>query len=102
MVPAGSEVTLADLAKQHNLTPQKVYQSATRDTKPAPIPLAEGGGYGRKTVQEMCESARRSDVDRTRAAATNMASRRRRPATSENSRQRPASGRIDIVKILQG
>jgi hypothetical protein len=55
IVPASSEVTLADLAKQHDLTPQEVYNIATRNTKPAPVSLAEGGGYGRKSVQEICD-----------------------------------------------
>jgi hypothetical protein len=53
--PDSSEVTLADLAKKHSVTPREVYEAAVRGETPAPVPLAEGGGYGRKSVQEMCD-----------------------------------------------
>ncbi|MFB3854174.1 MAG: DUF4405 domain-containing protein [Vicinamibacterales bacterium] len=47
------KTTLAEIAEAHHLTPQAVYQRARADASVAPVPLAEGGGYGRKTVEDI-------------------------------------------------
>jgi len=47
------KTTLAEIGDAHGLTPQAVYQRARADAPVAPVSLAEGGGYGRKTVKDM-------------------------------------------------
>jgi hypothetical protein len=50
-----AEVTLQALATTYNVTPREVYLKALGDARPASMPLAEGGGFGRKTVGQLCE-----------------------------------------------
>jgi hypothetical protein len=52
---ANSDATLLALARRHGMTPQQVYAAARGTENPAHVPLAEGGGYGRKTVQQICD-----------------------------------------------
>jgi hypothetical protein len=100
ITPASAEVTLASLADDHKLTPQAVYKAAMRDTTPAPIPLAEGGGYGLKTVREICEQIKvpvSTGLERLRQQGIE--------ATPESNMRelatRAGKQPIDLVKILQ-
>ena len=48
-------MTVRQIADQNNLTPQQVYQKIqSEDAKPK-VSLAEGGGWGRMNVQQVCE-----------------------------------------------
>ena len=48
-------MTVQQIADQNNLTPQQVYQRIqSEDAKPT-VSLAEGGGWGRMNVQQVCE-----------------------------------------------
>jgi hypothetical protein len=101
MTPASPEVTLAALAEQYKMTPLQVYQTAMRDAKPAPIPLAEGGGYGRRTVQDICDQVGlpvSKGLDRLKRQGIDAkpSSTMRELATAAGMRP------IDVVKILQG
>jgi len=45
--------TLHAIATTYRTTPKQVYAKALGEAKPAAVPLAEGGGYGQKTVQQV-------------------------------------------------
>jgi hypothetical protein len=48
-------MTVQQIADEHGLTPQQVYQKIqSADAKPK-VSLAEGGGWGRMTVGQVCE-----------------------------------------------
>lgn len=47
-------VTLAELATKNNLTPSQLAEKMMVGKKPK-VAIAEGGGYGRKSVKEVCE-----------------------------------------------
>ena len=48
-------VTVQQIADEHKLTPQQVYQKIrSEDAKPK-VSLADGGGWGRMNVQQVCE-----------------------------------------------
>ena len=49
---AGPQVTIAALASAHGLTPQQVWVKLKGQERPKEIPA--GGGYGSKTVAEVC------------------------------------------------
>ncbi len=55
--PADTDVSLLDLAGELKKTPQEIYRAAVRDANPAAMPLTEGGGYGRRTVQQIADQA---------------------------------------------
>ncbi len=49
-----AELTVRQIADRHGLTPQQVYQKIqSEDAKPK-ASIAEGGGWGRKNVAEVC------------------------------------------------
>lgn len=50
---AKPQTTIAALASAHDLTPEQVWVALKGDEKPKELPA--GGGYGRKTVGEVCE-----------------------------------------------
>ena len=50
-----ADVTLQAIASRHGVTPKVVYAKAVGSAKPPQVSLAEGGGYGQKSVQEMAE-----------------------------------------------
>jgi hypothetical protein len=54
-VESGDDATLAVIAARYKVTPREVYAKALGTTKSAPVPLAEGGGYGQKSVQQISE-----------------------------------------------
>ena len=43
------------LAAKYNLTPQQLYKKMRGGGMPKPVAIAEGGGYGRKTVTQIAE-----------------------------------------------
>lgn len=49
-----SETTLETIASQNNLTPAQLSKIMLAEKKPK-VAISEGGGYGRKTVQDVCE-----------------------------------------------
>lgn len=49
-----SEMTLDMIASQYNLTPAQLAQKIVASKKPR-VAIAEGGGYGRKNVNDVCE-----------------------------------------------
>jgi len=51
------DVTMGQLAERHHLSPQQVYQKIqSADAKPK-VSLTQGGGWGRMTVEQLCERA---------------------------------------------
>lgn len=101
------ETTLLALARAHNMTPQQVYVAA-RGNKAAATqtPLAEGGrgfggGYGRKTVGEMCTELGvplETGLGRLRAAGIDAS------ATSNLRDLARTAGKtpVDVVGIVRG
>ncbi len=98
---AGPTMTVQQIADENQLTPQQVYQKIqSEDAKPK-VSLAEGGGWGRMNVQQVCE---RFDVPldagvaRLRAAGID--------ATASTAIRELATSRgktpIDIAKIIVG
>jgi hypothetical protein len=79
-----------------------VYAKAVGTAKPAQVPLAEGGGYGQKSVQQMAEQLNiplATALDRLHRAGISQAvsdSNLRELATA--SSRRP----FEIAQIIQG
>jgi len=48
-------ILVKDLAAQYNLTPAQLYEKMRREEDPGPALVAEGGGYGRKTVAQIAQ-----------------------------------------------
>lgn len=101
MVVPGGDVTLLALAEEHNITPQQVYTAAMGSAKVAKMPLAEGGGYGQKTIQQVCDQlgiSVETGLERLRAGGVDA-------ATDSNIRELAVkNGRspIEMVKLLEG
>jgi hypothetical protein len=97
-----ASVTLLDLAKQRNVTPQAVYMAAMGEAKAPKRPLAEGGGYGQKTIGQLCEQAGLPvsvGMERLRTAGVDKAS------PDSNVRElalETGKTPIEIVRILEG
>jgi len=99
--PAGTGVTLANLAAELKKTPQEVYRAALRDAKPAAMPLAEGGGYGRRTVQQICDQTGvpvTKGLERLRQSGIEAGPGSTIRELASQSGKMP----LDIVKLLQG
>jgi hypothetical protein len=94
-------MTVQQIAAANKLTPQQVYQKIqSEDAKPK-VSLAEGGGWGRMNVQQVCERFSvplDAGVARLQAAGIEAA-----PATAirELATSRGKSP-IDIAKIIAG
>jgi len=94
-------MTVQQIADQNSLTPQQVYQRIqSEDAKPK-VSLAEGGGWGRMTVQQVCEKYSvpvGTGVERLRAAGTEAEAGTmiRELATAQGKAP------IDIAKIIAG
>lgn len=54
MTAPAPEVTLQALATTYQTTPRAVYLKALGPEKAASVPAAEGGGFGRKTIAQLC------------------------------------------------
>jgi hypothetical protein len=101
MAAPGPDVTLLDLAKQHDITPQQVYTAALGSAKAAKMPLAEGGGYGRKTVRQISDQLGipvETGLERLRTGGVDA-------AADNNIRElalKKGRSPIEIVKLLEG
>jgi len=94
-------MTVRQIADQNNLTPQQVYQKIqSEDAKPK-MSLAEGGGWGRMNVQQVCEKYSvpvGTGAERLRAAGIEAESGTmiRELATAQGKTP------LDIAKIIAG
>ncbi len=97
-----AEVTLQAVASRYNVTPKDVYVKAVGAAKPASVPLAEGGGYGQKSVQQIADQLNiplDTAIERLHRAGISQAapdSNLRELATA--SSRRP----FEIAHIIQG
>jgi hypothetical protein len=95
------DVTIGQLAERNNLSPQQVYQKIqSADAKPK-VGLSQGGGWGRMTVEQLCERAGitvETGLDRLRAQGIEAT------ATSglRELGTRLGKSPIDIAKIAAG
>lgn len=97
-----AEVTLQAIASGHGVTPKEVYAKAVGNAKPAQAPLAEGGGYGQKSVRQMAEQLNiplATALDRLHQAGISQAAadRNLRELATASSR-----GPFEIAQIIQG
>ena len=100
-VPDVQNTTLLDLSRAHGLTPQQVYTKAMGQANAAKVPLAEGGGYGRKTVQQICDQLQ-VPVDQ---ALGRLRSQGIEAGPADNMRevaQRHGKTPVEVVKVIQG
>jgi hypothetical protein len=102
MPAEGPETTLQVIAAKNKVTPREVYAKALGAAKPAAVPLAEGGGYGQKTVQQIAEQVNvplATAIDRLRQAGIDDAaadSNVRELATTHGRRP------FEVAQIIQG
>jgi hypothetical protein len=55
-IDAGApEATLGEIAERHGLRPSELYAKIREGEGKAAIPIAEGGGYGQKTVRQVSD-----------------------------------------------
>jgi hypothetical protein len=97
----GKDLTLLALAKEHNITPQQVYTAAMGSTQVAKMPLAEGGGYGQKTIQQICDQlgiSVETGLERLRTGGVEAATDSKiRELAVQNGRSP-----IEMVRLLEG
>ena len=94
-------MTVQQIADENTLTPQQVYQKIqSEDAKPK-VSLAEGGGWGRMNVQQVCE---RFNVPLDAGVARLQAAGIEASATTMIRELATARGKtpIDIAKIVVG
>jgi len=94
-------MTVQQIADANRLTPQQVYQKIqSEDAKPK-VSLAEGGGWGRMNVQQVCE---RFNVPLDAGVARLQAAGIQASATTMIRELATARGKtpIDIAKIVVG
>ena len=94
-------MTVQQIADENTLTPQQVYQKIqSEDAKPK-VSLAEGGGWGRMNVQQVCE---RFNVPLDAGVARLKAAGIEASATTTIRELATARGKtpIDIAKIVVG
>jgi hypothetical protein len=94
-------MTVQQIADENKMTPQQVYQKIQSDDAKPTVSLAEGGGWGRLTVQQVCERFSvplDAGVARLQAAGIEAAAGTmiRELATSRGKTP------IDIAKIIVG
>jgi hypothetical protein len=98
---SSTEVTLLELARQHRLTPQQVFTAAMGGASKPRMPAAEGGGWGTKTVQQVCEQLEvplESGLERLRAGGIE-------PSAASNIRElalKNGKSPIELVKLVEG
>jgi hypothetical protein len=102
MTAPGTDVTLQSLATTYNVTPRQVYLKALGPANAVSVGLAEGGGFGRKTVGQLCEEASipvETALARLRQAGFTA-------ATAESNMRQLASQNgkrpIEVAEIIQG
>jgi hypothetical protein len=102
MTAPGTDVTLQSLATTYKVTPRQVYLKALGQAKAASVPVAEGGGFGRKTVGQLCEEA---DVP-VEAALARLRQAGFTGATAESNMRQLATENgkrpIEVAQIIQG
>jgi len=94
-------MTVRQIADQNRLTPQQVYQRIQSDDAKPKVSLAEGGGWGRMNVQQVCERYSvpvGTGVERLRAAGIDAESGTMLRELATAQRKTP----IDIAKIIAG
>jgi len=98
---AGPTMTVQQIADENRITPQQVYQKIQSDDAKPTVSLAEGGGWGRMNVQQVCERFNvplDAGVARLQAAGID--------ATASTAMRELATSRgktpIDIAKIIVG
>jgi hypothetical protein len=94
-------LTVQQIADENKLTPQQVYQKIqSEDAKPK-VSLAEGGGWGRMNVQQVCE---RFNVPLDAGVARLQAAGIEATASTAIRELATARGKtpIDIAKIIVG
>lgn len=96
------EVTLQAIATRYKVTPKEVYAKAIGTATAPHVPLAEGGGYGQKSVQQIAEQLNvplSTALERLRQAGIGQASAESslRELATANSR-RP----FELAQIIQG
>lgn len=101
MKAESAEVTVQQLAERHGLAPQQVFQKIQSDDATPTISIAEGGGWGRKSVADVCSQfgvSLQDGLDRLRAAGIEAdgTSPIRDLATSRGKTP------IDIAKLIAG
>jgi hypothetical protein len=102
MTAPGTDVTLQSLATTYKVTPRQVYLKALGHARAASVPVAEGGGFGRKTVGQFCEETNipvETALERLRQAgftAATAESNMRQLATQNGKRP------IEVSQIIQG
>jgi hypothetical protein len=95
------DVTMGQLAERHSLSPQQVYEKIqSADAKPK-VTLTQGGGWGRMTVEQLCERAAvpvATGLERLRAQGIEAT------ATSglRDLGSKLGKSPIDIAKIIAG
>lgn len=100
MVPTGPDVTLLALADEHKRTPRDIYRVALGDAQPAASPLAEGGGYGRRTVEDISRQMGLSietALDRLRRHGLEATPSSTVRELATKSGKKP----IDVIKLLE-
>ncbi len=97
-----ADTTLQTLAATYKVTPRQVYLSALGPEKAAAVPQAGGGGFGRKTVAQLCGETN-TPVE---AALERLAQAGFTGATAESNMRELATkhGRrpIEVAQIIQG
>jgi hypothetical protein len=102
MSAPAADVTIQVLASTYKTTPRQVYLKAMGQAKPAAVSIAEGGGYGRRNVGQLCDEANvpvETALERLRQAGFTGAT------AGSNLRQLAAdNGRrpIEVAQAIQG
>jgi hypothetical protein len=101
IVADSATVSVKSLAKKHNLTPQQLYAKMQKGTQQKVVQVAEGGGYGRKTISQVCDQ-----VNVTLAEGLRRLQARGIVADESNNVRdlaaKAGKSPIDIVKIISG
>ena len=97
----GPEATLGEIAARHGLRPSELYAKIREDEPKAAIPIAEGGGYGQRTVRQL------SDQLQIPLADVLLNLRRQGVAAEPDSNVKALAGAhgklpIEIVRMMQG
>jgi hypothetical protein len=98
---AQATMTVQQIADENRLTPQQVYQKIQSDDAKPKVSLAEGGGWGRMIVQQVCE---RFNVPVDAGVARLEAAGIEATASSAIRELATARGKtpIDIARIIVG
>ena len=94
-------MTVQQIADENKLTPQQVYQKIQSDDAKPKVSLAEGGGWGRMNVQQVCE---RFSVPLDAGVARLQAAGIEATASTAIRELATARGKtpIDIAKLIVG